>query len=199
VGLLPFAYTVRKDKREREERVRADAKKEEAEKERGLEEQRARMRATAMRYGDLLGKAMALLEAILVDADNADQLIWSATDAQSELEGHAQGFLRTEFKESPPVIWADRACRKVLRDGLNIASDARAERQTGAAAQATQRTLQRLTMVDIDTAGPRDLFRWSSDEACKRWPKPLTSFKDETWAEVDAKRLQEVLDFEPPP
>ena len=104
VGFVPFGYTVRKDKRERDERAREDVRKEEIAKQRELERQRERLRAAATRYSDLLGKAMALLEAILVDADNADELLMGATEANSELQGHAQGPLFADFRESPPVI-----------------------------------------------------------------------------------------------
>jgi hypothetical protein len=189
VGLVPFAYTVRKDKRERAERERADAEKKAADEKRELEAQRERLQATATRYGDLLGKAMALLEAVLVDADNADDLLQGATEAYSDLQGHAQGPLFMSFTSSPPVIWSDRLCRKVLREGLTMAGDARAQRQTGAEALKTQYALRELTSYRIDVAGPRDLFR----------PKPLLTFKEEPWAEAAARRIQTQIDFEPPP
>ena len=216
VGLVPFGYTVWRDKEqartdkmkreeqarndqlERDERARADANRAEAEKQRQLEDHRERMRTVATRYGDLLGKTMALLEAVVVDADNADQLLWSATEAHSELQGHAQGALLTQFTDSPPVIWSDRACRKLLREGLTVAGNARSQRLTGADARATQQDLQRLTAINID-GGPRDLFRWASDEACTRWPKLLTSFSEDAGAEANARYVQHVLDFEPPP
>lgn len=198
VGLVPFGYTVRKDKRERGDRARADARREEAEKVRELERQRERLRAAATRYADLLGKAMALLEAVLVDADNADELLLGATEANSELQGHAQSALFMEFRESPPVIWSDRACRTMLHKGLTLAGEARAQRQTGDAARETQNALRQLTMVGID-AGPRDLFRWASEEAYKRWPEALMSFDEELWAAATASQIATQLEFEPPP
>jgi hypothetical protein len=180
-GLVPFGYTVHKDKQ------------------RKVETQRERLSAAATRYSDLLGKAMALLEAVLVDADNADELLASATEAHSELQGHAQGALFADFRESPPVIWSDRVCRALLRTGIRLAGDARSQRQTGDAARETQDSLRRLTTMGIDAAGPRDLFRWASDEACKRWPKPLTSFAEEPWVATTANQIAIDLSFEPPP
>jgi hypothetical protein len=199
VGLVPFGYTVRKDKRERDERARADARKEEAEKQRELERQRERLRAAATRYSDLLGKAMALLEAVLVDADNADELLIGATQANGDLQGHAQGPLFAEFLESPPVIWSDRVCRTVLRKGLTLADDARAQRQTGDVARETQLAVRELTRAGIDVGGPRDLYRWASEEASKRWPDPLTSFEEEPWAAGLARQVATQLGFEQPP
>jgi hypothetical protein len=198
VGLVPFGYTVRKDNRERDDRARADARKEEAEQQRELERQRERLRTAATRYADLLGKAMTLLEAVLVDADNADELLMGATEANSELQGHAQSALFVDFQGSPPVIWSDRVCRTVLRKGLTLAGDARSQRQTGDAARETQSALRHLTTIGID-AGPRDLFRWASEEACKRWPEPLTSFEEEPWAAATASQIATQLNFEPPP
>jgi hypothetical protein len=191
-GLVPFAYTVRKGRRERIERAQADALRQKAEEQREL-------RAAATRYMDLLGKAMALLEAVLVDADNADELLRGATNAQADLQGHAQSSLFVGFQKSPPVIWSDRVCRTVLKKGLTLAENARAKRQTGEAARETQRAIRELTMNQMDVLGPRHLFRWASDEACKRWPEPLTSFEEESWAAADAKRIATELDFEPPP
>jgi len=199
VGLVPFGYTVYKDNRERDERAKANARKEEAEKQHELERQRERLRAAATRYSDLLGKAMALLEAVLVDADNADEVLMGATEANSELQGHAQGPLFAEFRESPPVIWSDRVCRTVLRRGMTLAGDARAQRQTGDAARETQLAVRELTMTGIDVTGPRDLYRWASEEACKRWPDPLTTFDEEPWAAAIARQIATQLGFEPPP
>ena len=191
VGFVPFGYTVCKDLRERKDREKAAARAE-------RENQRKELRAAAIRYADLLGKAMALLEAVLVDADNADDLLMSATEASVELQGHAQSALFVEFRGSPPVIWSDRVCRSVLRKGLTLAGDARAERQTGDAARTTQQALRQLTTVGID-AGPRELFRWASDEAGKRWPEPLLSFGEEPWAAAAAGQIATELGFEPPP
>ena len=202
VGLVPFGYTVHRDRRERHERAKADARKELEEQRQALERQREQMRAVKTRYLDLLGKAMALLEAVLVDADNADQLLWGATGAKAELEGLGQGDLFVTFGASPPVIWSDHVCRTLLRSGLTMAGDARAQRQTGDAARETQRALRQLTTIGIDAAGPRDLFRWASDEAIKRWPQPLTSFEDEPrangavpWGEI-ARAVADGADVE---
>jgi hypothetical protein len=198
VGLVPFGYTVRKDSRERDDRAKADARRGEAEKQQKLEHERERLRAAATRYVDLLGKAMALLEAILVDADNADELLMGATGASGELQGHAQSALFMEFQGSPPVIWSDRVCRTMLRKGLALAGDARSERRTGDAARETQRVLRELTALGID-GHPRDLFRWASEEACNRWPQSLMSFNEEPWAAAAASQIATQLDLEPPP
>ncbi len=197
VGLVPFGYTVQKDRRERQERAKADAAKHHEEKQRELERRRERLEAVATRYLDLLGKAMALLEAVLVDADNADELLRGATEAHSELQGHAQSKLFMDFHASPPVVWSDRACRTLLRKGLAMAGDARSQRQTGDAARETQRALRELTMTGIDAAGPRDLFRWASEEAIQRWPKPLTTFEEDPWAAEAARRVAEDLNLDP--
>jgi hypothetical protein len=85
----------------------------------------------------------------------------------------------------------------LLRKGLEMAGDARSQRPTGDAARETQRALRALTMVGIDAGGPRDLFRWASAEAIQRWPKPLTTFDEEPWAEV-ARTVAEDLNLEPP-
>jgi hypothetical protein len=217
VGLVPFGYTVRKDRRERQERAKAeaareqeeqqrelerakaDAAREQKEQQRELERRRERLKAVATRYLDLLGKAMALLEAVLVDADNADELLQSADEAHSDLQGHAQSKLFMDFHESPPVIWSDRVCRTVLRKGLEMSRAARSQRQTGDAARETQRAIRELTMTGIDTDGPRDLFRWASEEATERWPKPLTTFDEEPWAADTARTVANDLGIDPPP
>jgi hypothetical protein len=197
-GLVPFGYTVAKDKREREERDQADDAKEKADKQRSLESHRERMQAVAVRYIDLLGKTMALLDAIDLEAKNAEQLLASATDAYGDLQGHAHGALRTQFEESSAVIWSDRICRKLLRDGLDLARRYLRDRPTGDTARQIKDSLGRVIMLSTDRGGPRQLFQFSSDEACERWPRPLTSFK-ELGLEEKAKDWALVIHFKPPP
>jgi hypothetical protein len=198
VGLVPFGYTVRKDRRERQERATADAARQHEDQQHEIERQRERLKAVATRYLDLLGKAMVLLEAVRVDADNADELLRGATEAHSELQGHAQSKLFMEFQASPPVVWSDRTCRILLKKGLEMADDARSQRQTGDAARETQRALRRLTATGVDEWGPRDLFEWASEEAIQRWPKPLATFDEGPWAPL-AHTVARQLNFEPPP
>lgn len=208
VGLVPFFYTVLKDRRERREREERERqrrlehdreRRERDEKERQLEmeHERERLTAAATRYLDLLGQAMVLLEAIRVDADNADELLSGATSAVSSLQGHAQADLLVRFGASSPVVWADRACRRILKDALTMAIDARSQRQTGEAARQTQDALRQLTAGGVDpTHGPRDLFRWATTEAVSRWPEPLTQFED-TWRQ-DALDVANHVDLEIP-
>jgi hypothetical protein len=198
-GLVPFGYTVRKDRRERQEREKEDAAKKHEHEQQELERKRERLTAAATRYLDLLGKAMALLEAVLVDADNADELLHSATGAHGELQGHAQSELFMDFQASPPVIWSDKACRTLLRKGLELANDARSQRQTGDAARKTQYELRELTLESIDRGGPRDLFRWASTEAIQRYPKTLPTFNEKHPEAEIARRVAEELNLEPPP
>jgi hypothetical protein len=173
VGLLPFGYTVRKDRRERREREASDKRRE-------LEHEQERLTAAATRYFDLLGKTMALLEAVLVDADNADELLRDATEASSELQGHAQADLLVTFGASSPAVWADRACRRLIREGLTMATEARSQRQSGQEARQTWYALRQLTQAEMDPGhGPRELVRWATEAAIQRWPEPLTSFEDE--------------------
>jgi hypothetical protein len=180
VGLIPFGYTVRKDRRERQERL--DEQRRRESKEQRLEEQRQRDRleAVATRHLGLLGHAMTLLEAILVDADNADELLSAATAAIADLNDHAQGDLFVMFEGSPTVIWADRACRRLLEEGRTLAVTARAERQTGETARKTWNDLRDLTSDDIDgSPGPRELLRWATKAAVSRWPEPIVTFDGE--------------------
>lgn len=191
VGLVPFGYTVVKDKRERRER-------DEMERRRELEHQRERLTAAATRYLDLLGKAMVLLEAIRVDAENADELLSAATNAIGELQGQAQGDLLVTFGgASSPVVWADRACRRIVNEALTIATDGRAHGQTGEEAFQTRRAVQELTSGGIDPVhGPRDLFRWATGEAIKKWPEPLTHFED-PW-QRDARMIADSVHLDLP-
>jgi hypothetical protein len=221
VGLLPFGYAVRRDRREaaeravkaeRDQRGRAEAD-ERRQRERAAAEERRRsdkeeqalerrveqMRASRIRFLDLLGKAMVLLEAVLVDADNADELLWGATDAMRELQGHAQGDFFALFEQSPAVLWADSTCRDLLGAGLEMASAARAERQTGSQARETQDALRRLTLNEIDATGPRDLFRWASLEAVERWPQPLATFDDPYWTKIASEIVEHSSVTLPPP
>lgn len=95
--------------------------------------------------------------------------------------------LFVDFRESPPVIWSDRVCRTVLGKGLTLAGDARSQRQTGDEARETQSALRQLTAIGID-AGPRELFRWASEEAYKRWPERLRSFgRNRGWQRLLAR------------
>ena len=159
VGLLPFAYKV----------LLADPKANRA-------REKEHYRDVAKDYLSKLGATMSFLNAVRVDADNADELLSAATKSFAELEGLGQGDLVVAFGESPPVVWADRACRNLLREGLRIAVEARAERQTGDAASDTFHQIQNLTREHIDEGGPRELVRWALDAATERWPDRLVSF-----------------------
>jgi len=172
-----------------ERRRREDA---EAAKERELAitkaaEQRRREDVSA-HYLSSLGDTCAMLDAILVDADNADDLIFAASNSFAKLQGIGQGELFTLFNDSPPVVWLDRACRQLLDMALTLARDARAEGQTGEAARETSRTIQRLTESKLDDL-PRELMRWALNEATKRWPQPLVHFED--YRKYQAQRVAE--------
>src|SRR5215472_12389054 len=135
VGLVPFAYTVFKDGRERIERhQREEAERREQDQERRqleVEEQRERRRIVATSCLTLLGQTMSLMESIRVDADNADELIRIASESLAQLQGLTQGDLLVTFGASSPVVWAARACLRLVDEGLRRAEDARGQRQTG--------------------------------------------------------------------
>lgn len=190
VGLVPWLHSLRRERVKRDERERSERKRE-------LEHQREQLTTAATRYLELLGQAMVLLEAIRVDADNADDLIQAATSAISELQGHAHADLLVTFGESSPAIWADRACRRLLTEALTIATEARSMRQTAEAARQTHDSLRRLTVAGVDPGhGPRDLVRWATVEAIRRWPEPLQRF-EEPWLR-DARDLADRIDLELP-
>lgn len=188
VGLVPFAYTVFKDRRERiEQHKREEAERHEQDQERRrleVEEQRERQRIVATSCLALLGQTMSLLEAIRVDADNADELLRVASESFAHLQGVIQGNLIVTFKEASPVVWAARACSRLVAEGLRQAEEARGQHQTGQAALETQRAIRHLTSEYIDpVGGPRDLLRWATEEAIRRGPERLTSF-EQGWQSV---------------
>lgn len=172
VGLVPFAYTVQRDHRERRERKKDDER-------RKLESQRERLTSVAMLYLKTLGFTMALLEDVRVDANNADDLLHHAANAYADLQGLAQGDLLVAFGEPSPAVWADRACRRLLDEALTKARHSRSQGHTGQAARATEAEIKQLTGRDLDYGGPRELVRWSTQEAIIRWPERLTSFEGE--------------------
>jgi hypothetical protein len=174
VGLVPFAYRVRKDRKEQAGRQRE-----------ALEQQRKELSAVASAYLAWLGKVMALLDVLRVDAANADELLQRVTDGNGELQGFAQGDLFIALSaKSPPVAWADSACRQILRKAVDLAVNARAEH---ADPVRVQNEIRALTEGHIDAGGPRELLRWALDAAVTRWPQPLLTFEDQEFlAEVVA-------------
>jgi hypothetical protein len=189
VGLVPFVYLMRKDREAQEERRREEerlAKLEEerkiSEAKRAVEQQRKELAAVASAYLALLGKVMALLDVLRVDAANADDLLKHASDANADLQGFAQGDLFVAFStESPPVGWADAACRRILRQAIDIAINARAEDPQDTKAVAAQNEIRALTAGHIDEGGPRELLRWALEARLARWPEPLVSFEEKTF------------------
>jgi hypothetical protein len=186
IGLVPFGYKVWTDRE-------AQRKRERAEKERDIEQERERRRSVATLYLERLARTMALLEAIHVDADNADELLNGASLAYADLTGLGQGELLMTFGESSPVVWADRACRRLLDKGLAVTREARSQRQTGQEAWDTSMEVKYLTGTEVDEAGPRDLIRWATSEAVRRWPEELTTF--ETQSET-AQRVAGLADLQ---
>lgn len=146
VGLLPLAYLVRKDHKEKEERLRADAERE-------LEQGRERLATVAKTYLALLGKVMALLDVLRVDAPNADDLLKHVSEANAELQGFSQGDLLVTFGAQSPVVWADRACRRIVGKALDLAHAARVSNFTGESADETQRKIRELTSMRSTTEG----------------------------------------------
>ena len=144
-----------------------------------------------------LGTVMALLDVLRVDAANADDLLKQASKANAELQGYAQGKLLVTFGVESPVVWADMACRRILRRAVDIAHNARAEHRQDERAVATQSEIRALTAGNIDEGGPRELLRWGTDTAVARWPQPLTSFEEKEWLAGYVARLAEVEPFRP--
>ncbi|MCX5262267.1 hypothetical protein OOK27_50490 [Streptomyces canus] len=200
--LLAAASLVHPIRKERRNRAAAEAAAEAAERRRQEDAEAAKDRELAItkaaeqrrredvsaHYLSSLGDTCAMLDAILVDADNADDLIFAASNSFAKLQGIGQGELFTLFNDSPPVVWLDRACRQLLDMALTLARDARAEGQTGEAARETSRTIQRLTERKLDDL-PRELMRWALNEATKRWPQPLVHFED--YRKYQAQRVAE--------
>jgi len=194
VAALTLGHVIRKERRarvaqeaslrrelaERESAFRREQAQREAAEERERAQREAAERDQRQHVSELylscLGSACALLDAILVDADNADALISDATKKFAELQGIGHGALVTVFGSSSPVIWTDSAIRKLLSKALGMARDARAEGQTGEAARQTRRLIQTLTEVHVDEV-PRQLMRWATEEATERWPESLTHFE----------------------
>jgi hypothetical protein len=157
-------------------RVRKDRKEEKGRKREAVEHQRKELTAVASAYLALLGRVMALLDVLRVDAANADELLQHASDANAELQGFAQGELFIAFSaKSPPVTWADAACRRILRKAVDIAVNARAEHMEAVGAQ---NEIRALTAGHIDEGGPRELLRWTLDASVTRWPQPLLTFEE---------------------
>lgn len=127
-------------------------------------------------YLNALGSTCALLDGLVVDADNADDLISKATTQFAVLQGIGQSELVTVFGDTPPVVWADRACRRILDQALTLARHARKERQTGEAAQETSYRISELVRAGIDNR-PREVMRWALREATERYPQPLLRFE----------------------
>jgi hypothetical protein len=184
VGLVPFAYRVRKDRREETARRTV-----------AVDDKRKELRAVASAYLACLGKVMALLDVLRVDAANADELLQRASDANAELQGFAQGELFMTFStDSPPVRWADAACRRILRKAVDIAINGRAEH---ASAVGVQNEIRALTEGHIDEGGPRELLRWALDSAVTRWPEPLLNFEEKAFLADVVSGLAEMEPFEP--
>ena len=205
VGLTPFVYRVRKDREEARHRKTAAAaeaarlakvedERKAAEAERELNQQRERRKAIAANYLEMLGNLMALLDVLRLDAVNADDLLWHASEASAKLQGFAQGELLVTFGARSPVIWADRACRQIIRKAVDLAHDARHAGTDSEDAIETQNAIRELTAGGIDpVGGPRELVRWATDTAIARWPKELTTFEDHTYM---ARRVAEVAELE---
>jgi len=193
VGLVPFAYRVRKDREQaRHRKAAADAEaarlakveveRTAAEEKREVDQQRERRKAVAGTYLEMLGNVMALLDVLRVDAVNADDLLRHASEASAKLQGLAQGELLVTFGARSPVIWADRACRQIIRKAVDLAHDARHAGKDIEAAIETQNAIREMTAGGIDpVGGPRDLVRWAADTAVARWPDDLTTFEDHTY------------------
>jgi hypothetical protein len=204
IGLVPFIYRVRRDREERDERRKEaarvatiEAERRNAEARQAEDRQRQELAAVAKTYLALLGKVMALLDVLRVDAANADDLLKHASDANAELQGFAQGELLVTFGAESPVVWADIACRRILRKAVDLAHNARAEHRQDERAVATQNEIRSLTAGHIDEGGPRELLRWATDAAVTRWPQPLTSFEEKEWLAGYVASLAEVEPFRP--
>jgi len=187
-GLVPFWYLVRKDREARK-----------AEEVREVERQREQRASVAKTYLAFLGKVLALLGVLRVDAANADDLLEQLSEANAELQGWAQGELLGTFGAQSPVVWADRACRKLVRKAVDLAHDARAERRHGECALATQNEIRALITGHIDYGGPRELMRWATDAAVGRWPEPVTSFEGQQWLADQVALLAGIDPFRPRP
>ena len=215
VGLAPFVYRVKKDREQARERTleavrlaeaeaerrQADERREQERKDsearRELEQQRERRATVAKTYLALLGNVMALLDVLRVDAVNADDLLKHVSEANAELQGFAQGDLVVTFGAQSPVVWADRACRQIIRKALDLAHTARADHQEGERAVQTQNEICMLTAGHIDYGGPRDLMRWATEAAVALWPETLTSFEEHQDAADHVAFLAELEPFGP--
>jgi hypothetical protein len=215
VGLVPFLYRWKKDREEARERARetgrlarAEAERRQAEKRREqerktsearreLEQQRERRATVAKTYLALLGNVMALLDVLRVDAVNADDLLKHVSEANAELQGFAQGDLVVTFGAQSPVVWADRACRQIIRKALDLAHNARANHHEGERAVQTQNEIRTLTAGHIDYGGPRDLMRWATEAAVAQWPEPLISFEEHEDLADHVAFLAELEPFRP--
>jgi hypothetical protein len=184
VGLVPFFL-------ERNERKSSEAR-------RAVDQQRQELAAVAKTYLAYLGKVMALLDVLRVDAANADDLLEHASDANAELQGFAQGQLLLTFGAESPVVWADVACRRILRNAVDIAHNARAEHRQDERAVATQNEIRALTEGHIDEGGPRELMRWATDAAVARWPQALMNFEEKELLADYVAQLAGVEPFRPP-
>ncbi|MFF3821406.1 hypothetical protein ACFYYD_33375 [Streptomyces bluensis] len=170
-----LGYTWHKDRRDRNDREAAEARRREERSEKERAGQQERRQEVSAHYLSCLGTTFAALDAVLVDASNADELIRIASDSYGELQGIGQGKLVTLFGADSPVVWADRAMRRILDDALVTVRQARSQGQTGDAAQQTSYIIRQLTRTA--DRSPRDLMRWTLDEATKRWPQPLECFE----------------------
>ncbi|WP_405908721.1 hypothetical protein OG742_30395 [Streptomyces sp. NBC_00828] len=141
--------------------------------------QRERRQEAAKDYLKSLGHTCAMLDNILIDAGNADNLIFEASKSFAEMQSIGQGQLVTLFGANTPVSWADSACRRLLGKALDMAGQARkayTEERSGETVLQTSSRIRHLTGTTLDGL-PRTLMRWTLETATERWPKPLVRFE----------------------
>lgn len=167
-ALLPLLYIVRKDRRQQRQES-------EQRKTRELERYHERREHAAIAYLALLGALTAALDALRLDADNADDLLHYAGTLYGELQKYGQSEILFAFGEDSAVVWTERANRRLLRQALDLAREARTKRETGEQARATEWRIQQQSKGHID-AQAREVFRIEVNEAINRSPEVITSF-----------------------
>ncbi len=167
-ALFPLVYIIRKDRRQQRQES-------EQQKARELERYHERRKHAAIAYLALLGAVTAALDALRLDADDADDLLHHAGTMFGELQKYGQSEILFDFGEDSAVVWTERANRRLLSQALNLARQARTKRETGEEARATEWRIQQLSKGHVD-AQAREVFRIEVNEAIARSPEVVTRF-----------------------
>ena len=168
VGLIPLAWRIRKDRKDRVEETKRKAAHD-------LEQIRENRRRAAAVYRGLLGTVTASLEALSVDANNADQLLNNAESMFLELQRYGQSEIPFAFGQESAIVWTERANRHILRLALDLARSSRASHDTGEAARATEAKIRDYTLGHVDMEA-RAVFDVEAQAAVDRSPEVVASF-----------------------